>query len=71
VKWELHYYKDIVTQGQYMVVEDCYNYRPNCALYGPGEAKDWFLKGTKKYIQADIDKKFIVGFNIDGWLKLV
>jgi cephalosporin hydroxylase len=71
VKWELHYYKDIVTQGQYMVVEDCYNYRPNCSLYGPGEAKDWVLKRTKKYIQTDIDKKFIAGFNRDGWLKRV
>jgi cephalosporin hydroxylase len=69
VKWELHYYKDIVTSGQYMVVEDCYS--KTGELYGPGEAKDWFLKRTKKYIQTDIDKKYLVGFNISGWLRKV
>jgi cephalosporin hydroxylase len=69
VKWELHYYKDIVTQGQYMVVEDCY--RADGNLYGPGEAKDWFLKRTKKYTQTNIDDKYLVGFNRNGWLKRV
>jgi cephalosporin hydroxylase len=69
VKWELHYYKDIVTPGQFMVVEDCY--RSNGEIAGPGEAKDWFLKRTKKYTQTNIDKKYLVGFNRDGWLKRV
>jgi len=69
VKWELHYYKDIVTPGQYMVVEDCYSKAGD--LYGPGVAKDWFLKRTKKYIQTNIDDKYLVGFNRNGWLKRI
>jgi cephalosporin hydroxylase len=69
VKWELHYYKDIVTPGQYMVVEDCY--RADGELYGPGIARDWFLARTKKYALTDIHKKYLVGFNRSGWLRRV
>lgn len=69
VKWELHYYKDIVTPGQYMVVEDCYS--KTGELYGPGIARDWFLARTKKYTLTDIDNKYLIGFNRDGWLRRV
>lgn len=67
VKWELFRYKDIVTPGQFMVVEDCYGRQGE--LVGPGEARDWFLKTTKKYKQTDFDKRFVFGFTKDGWLQ--
>jgi hypothetical protein len=49
-----------------MVVEDCY--RPDGEIYGPGIAKEWFLKSIKRYTQTNIDDKYIIGFNISGWL---
>ena len=66
VKWELKLYSDIVTTGQYMVVEDCFS--RHATLTGPGEARDWFMHGNKKFIQTNMDKQFIVGFTKGGWL---
>lgn len=66
VKWELKRYADIVTRGQFMVVEDCYD--RNGLLTGPGEARDWFLKWNKQYRLTDFDRRFICGFTKDGWL---
>lgn len=65
VKWELTKYKDIVTKGQYMVVEDCYVDR---GLYGPGEARDWFLKTTKAFKKVDLHKEFLYGITNGAWL---
>lgn len=67
VKWELKLYADIVTSGQYMVVEDCYGRA--CELVGPGQARDWFLKWNKDFRQTDFDRKYLVGFTRGGWLK--
>lgn len=69
VKWELKLYKDIVTVGQYMVVEDCYGRHGE--LVGPGEARDWFFKWNRQYKNTNLDKKYIVGFTKGGWLKRV
>lgn len=66
VKRELHYYAPIVTRGQYMVVEDCYD--RNAILAGPGEARDWFLSINKGFKADNIDKQFLVGFTRGGWL---
>jgi cephalosporin hydroxylase len=66
VKRELVRYSDIVTTGQYLVLEDCYD--RNAKKVGPGEAKDWFLSKSKKLVQTDIDQQFLVGFCRDGFL---
>jgi len=65
VKWELTKYKDIVTKGQYMVVEDCYVDR---GLYGPGEARDWFLGTTRAFKKVDLHKEFLYGITNGAWL---
>jgi len=66
VKWELTKYKDIVTSGQFMVVEDCYGRQGE--LVGPGQARDWFLHRTRQFKLTDFDKGFVYGFTKDGWL---
>ena len=68
VKWELSKYWKIVSPGCYMVVEDCYIDR---GLYGPGEARDWFLEKTsagKLFEQTDKTDKFVIGVTRGGWL---
>jgi cephalosporin hydroxylase len=65
VKWELTKYKDIVSKGQYMVVEDCYVDR---GLYGPGEARDWFLAHTRSFKKVDLHKDFLYGITNGAWL---
>lgn len=66
VKWELHYYSSMVSSGQYLVIEDCYIDR---GKYGPGEARDWFIKNNKNFVQTKLDNKYLVGMNMGGWLK--
>lgn len=66
VKWELEKYRHIVTPGQYMVVEDCYD--RNSKPYGPKEALDWFLRSKKGFTHTDIDKQFLIGMTRDSWL---
>lgn len=65
VKWELHNYSSMVTSGQYMVVEDCYVDR---GLYGPGEARDWYLRTHKSFKKVDLHKEFLYGVTNGGWL---
>lgn len=67
VKWELHLYQELVKPGHYIVVEDCHN-PPHPELYGPGEARDWFLKVHKDFVQTNLDEYFLVGFNLGGWI---
>ena len=66
VKWELRHYSNIVTPGCYMVIEDCFIDR---GLYGPGEARDWFLERNKTFEQTRRCGKFIVGVCMGGWLR--
>lgn len=68
VKWELYKYNNIVTPGQYMVVEDCYIDR---GLYGPGQARDWFMAHNKSFVQSNRCRKYLVGVTMGGWLKRV
>jgi cephalosporin hydroxylase len=65
VKWELMKYKNIVSKGQYMVVEDCYIDR---GLYGPGEARNWFLTKTKSFKKVDLHENFLYGVTNGAWL---
>jgi cephalosporin hydroxylase len=66
VKRELHCYAPIVTSGQYMVVEDCFDRYAQKA--GPGEAKDWFLSVNKEFTQTNLDQRYLIGFCREGWL---
>lgn len=65
VKWELSKYNEIVTPGQYMVVEDCYVDR---GLYGPGEARDWFLDTHKGWEKVPLHNDFLYGVTNGAWL---
>jgi cephalosporin hydroxylase len=65
VKWEITRYKDMVTPGHYMVLEDCYT---DNGLYHPGEARDWFLANTNQYKKVDLHKEFLYGVTNGGWL---
>jgi len=65
VKWELHHYAKLTTPGQYFVLEDCYVDR---GLYGPGEARDWYLSNTKAFKKVDLHKEFLYGVTNGGWL---
>jgi len=65
VKWDLHHYSPLVTAGQYLVVEDCYTDR---GIYGPGEAKEWFLRHNTNFKQTDRCHRYLVGMTMDGWL---
>lgn len=70
VKWELHHYGPMVTENQYLVIEDCYS-RGTKPL-GPLEARDWFLKNTKEgrqFKQTNLERKFLVGVCNGGWLR--
>lgn len=66
VKWELKKYGPLVTQGQYIVIEDCYGRHGQ--LSGPGEARDWFLSWSRQFKQTNFDAQFLVGFTKGGWL---
>jgi len=69
VKWELWLYRNLVTPGQYMVVEDCYH--ADQTLSGPGEAKNWFMERHTNFVQDPIDKQFLVSQTRDGWLRKI
>jgi cephalosporin hydroxylase len=70
VKWELYHYASLVTSGQFLVIEDCYG--RHSKLYGPGEARDWFLSSTRigrQFEQTNLDRQFLVGVCMGGWLR--
>ena len=66
VKWDLHNYGPMVTVGQYLVAEDCYNDK---GVYGPGLARNWFLSKHRGFELTDTCKKYGVGISMGGWLK--
>lgn len=68
VKWDIQNYKQFVSVGQYLVIEDCYTDR---GLWGPGQARDWFLGHDSSFKQTNLCKKYIVGMTMGGWLKRV
>jgi len=69
---ELNAYADIVTSGQYMVVEDCYTRGPvrgRPEYYHPYLAVEEFLKTNKDYRRYDLEKQFIFAVTKSGWLR--
>ena len=64
VKRELTRYCNIVTSGQYMVVEDTNN-----GEEGPLGAVNWFLKINKDFNQIALEKRFWLTSNPGGWLQ--
>jgi cephalosporin hydroxylase len=67
VKWELFLYSKMVTAGQYIVVEDCYN--GDMTISGVRDARDWFLKRTNKFELIDLSNQFLIGLTRDGWIR--
>lgn len=67
VKRELVRYSPLVTSGQYLVVEDCYE--KDAKLFGPGEARDWFLGRSRDFVQTNLENYHLIGVCRGGWLK--
>ncbi len=71
---ELRLYSRLVTQGNYLVVEDTnLNGHPVWPKFGPGpmEALEEFLKQTPNFVPDDTRQKFGLTFNPRGYLKRV
>jgi cephalosporin hydroxylase len=71
---ELRTYKDLVSPGSYLAVEDtCINGHPVVPLFGPGpwEAVDEFLRETDAFVRDTSREKFFLTFNPGGYLKRV
>ncbi len=69
---ELRIYKDVVTSGQYLVVEDTnLNGHPVAPEFGPGpmEALKDFLAENDEFEQDRGMEKFYLTFNPEGYLK--
>jgi cephalosporin hydroxylase len=64
---ELDLYSSLVTAGQYMVVEDAWNYRPEPS--GPYHAMQQFLATNSNFERRNPEEKYIFGNTRDGWLK--
>lgn len=68
VKRELRLFNDMVTQGQYLVVEDCYlGSKP----YYPLKAVEWFLTKTNKFKLDNLEDRFAFVVTRGGWLRRV
>ena len=68
---ELRIYKDVVTKGQYMIVEDTnLNGHPVAPEFGPGpmEALNEFLSENDELVQDKEMEKFYLTFNPGGYL---
>jgi cephalosporin hydroxylase len=66
VQWDLYRYRDVVTPGQFLVCEDCYD--RNGAKYGPKLAQEWFLAKHKNFELLHPEAKYLIGFTRDSWL---
>ena len=69
---ELNAYADIVSSGQYMVVEDCYTRGPvkgRPEYYHPYLAVEEFLKTNDGFRRYDLEKQFIFAVTKNGWLR--
>lgn len=69
---ELRIYKDVVTPGQYLIVEDTnLNGHPVAPEFGPGpmEALEAFLEENDEFLQdREMGEKFYLTFNPGGYL---
>ena len=64
---ELRLYKDIITPGQYAVVEDCWTRHDE--PFWPYPAVQQFLKENKNWHKYDIERQFIYAVTRGGWLR--
>ncbi len=71
---EMKIYSELVTPGNYLVVEDTsINGHPVAPQYGPGpmEAVQAFLKENKAFVVDKSREKFFMSFNPSGYLKRI
>jgi len=70
VKRELYHYSPMVTQGQFLVVEDCYY---DTTPKPPAVAVDWFKKTMRgrRFNHTDYDKQFGAAVSQYGWLRRI
>lgn len=67
---ELELYSPLVTDGQYIIVEDTNLNHPNpCDFEGPMEAVNEFLKINSGFIIDESKHKFYITFNPRGYLR--
>jgi len=64
---EMRAYQNIVTVGQYMVVEDCWTRHKK--PYDPWYAVKKFLEENGRYHRFALEKQFIYAVTKDGWLR--
>jgi cephalosporin hydroxylase len=71
---ELELYKELVTPGSYLIVEDTningHPIRPGCGK-GPMEAVEEFLENNKEFTVDRSKEKFMLTFNPNGYLKKI
>lgn len=70
VKRQLRKYCNMVTQGQYLVVEDTVPHS-KAESPGPKEAVEWFVKNNKKFKQENLGDRFYFSQNPEGWLRRI
>lgn len=68
VRQELKLYSQIVTPGQYLVVEDCWT-GSNAEPYTPHKAVQDFLAESKGFTMESPEDQFIFAVTRGGWLK--
>jgi cephalosporin hydroxylase len=69
---ELRLYRDLVTEGSYLIVEDTqFNGHPTAPDHGPGpwEAVEVFLKSAPEFSPDREREKFMLTFNPRGYLR--
>jgi cephalosporin hydroxylase len=72
VKRELYFYSPMVTQGQFIVVEDIYQKSGLIQQRGQaGEAVDWFFrtKLSRGFKKEPVDAQFLYCISKGGWLR--
>lgn len=75
VKRELRYYSQMVTKGQFLVVEDTMLGRIVPWKYGwnkgPYEAVKWFMEGNKDFEDMKFEERYLISMSPGGWLRRV
>ena len=70
VKRELRIYSKIVTESQYLVVEDLCDRQGRIRKdRGPAPAVEWFLERDRRYRRIRLDQQFPVTVTKHGWLR--
>jgi len=67
VSKELEMYHSLITQDQYLIVEDTF-WEPDDGTGGPAKAKDEFLRGHSEFVVDKEREKFMMTYNENGYL---